>query len=408
MDHFVRQPVDVFIKQITYLPFTDVISICSSNQRLRNYCMNYDNHWKSLIDNTFGEIYDYQNKLEEIRQRLGTKGYNYLVYTHLIKILDHVTQLMIYYKQKDMKSFDDQRFTTEERAAALFLLNEPQELETYGPVGDIYIRILINQADGNDYNRVLVKMAQYGNMRGILRMLEYGADINSDDGAPLYQAASYDHFEVVKYLVENGASLNDELNPIEAAAANGNLKMIEYLVTHGARPDDYALTTAIANNQLHLLPYFESKGIVINDRIANLSFALAAWRGHLYVLMFLLNYQIEEDTFKQASATNSLDVFKFLSSKANIISVYSLDTHTNADQVKILEFLLQNYNWSDLLLNQALISASSKGNNKGVELLLDAGADIHHNDDLALKIATRLNHPETVNLLLKRSANPNK
>lgn len=120
IDYLTNLSVDLFIQHITYLPFTDVISICSANKKLHGYCMNYNNHWKRLIDNTFSIVYDYQNKLREIQTKLGSddspegeskrslekQTYNYLVYTQLINILDPVTQAMIYYKQKDWKSFD--------------------------------------------------------------------------------------------------------------------------------------------------------------------------------------------------------------------------------------------------------------------------------------------------------------
>lgn len=58
------QPIDLFITQLTYLPFKDVKSLCSSNKKSFDYCTNpkYNNNWKKLIDDTFGNIDDYQNK----------------------------------------------------------------------------------------------------------------------------------------------------------------------------------------------------------------------------------------------------------------------------------------------------------------------------------------------------------
>ena len=106
IDRLSQLPIDVFIQQITYLPFNNVVKICSVNTKLHDYCTNpnYNNKWKYLIDNTFGNIYSYQEKLIEIWKELGIgEGvYNYLVYTQLVKFLDPITQLMIYYKQHDM------------------------------------------------------------------------------------------------------------------------------------------------------------------------------------------------------------------------------------------------------------------------------------------------------------------
>ena len=76
MDYLSNLAIDIFIKNITYLPFSDVISVCQSNKKLYNYCNDsrYNNHWKHLIDDTFRDINDYQNKIDQIRENLGLKN----------------------------------------------------------------------------------------------------------------------------------------------------------------------------------------------------------------------------------------------------------------------------------------------------------------------------------------------
>src|SRR5680860_967420 len=95
-------PIDLFMKQITYLPFDDVINICNTNKKLHDYCTNpdYNTRWKALINKTFSSIPNYNQKLEEVWLLLGydKNKYNYIVYTKLIKTLDKITQAMIYYK----------------------------------------------------------------------------------------------------------------------------------------------------------------------------------------------------------------------------------------------------------------------------------------------------------------------
>ena len=111
-DYLSSLPIDVFIHHITYLPFHDVISLCSTSSSLQDYCSNprHSSRWKLLIDSTFSSVYDYHNKLTKIQQKVGA-DYNYLVYTQLINLLDPITQLMIYYRQGDMGSFNDRKFT---------------------------------------------------------------------------------------------------------------------------------------------------------------------------------------------------------------------------------------------------------------------------------------------------------
>ena len=122
MDYLSTLPVDLFIKQITYLPFSEVVSVCSLNENLHDYCTNpkYNNNWKTLIDETYGNIPNYQEMLEKVWERYGSKDvYNYMIYTDLIKTLHAVTQLTIYYRQGDMKSFSDSRYTDSQRVKVL-------------------------------------------------------------------------------------------------------------------------------------------------------------------------------------------------------------------------------------------------------------------------------------------------
>ena len=130
-------PQDLLAHQITYLPFSDVISLCQSNPRLHYFCMASTPRqkllWKILIQDTFSKVYDYQNKLKKLSDKFGTKDidmdgycYNYLVYTSFVRTLDKATQMMIYYKQGDMESFSG---TLGDRYMAMFLLNNPAQMD---------------------------------------------------------------------------------------------------------------------------------------------------------------------------------------------------------------------------------------------------------------------------------------
>ena len=115
-------PIDVFIQEITYLPFSDVVSLCSVNSKLHDYCTNikYNNHWKTLIDNTYSSVPGYLNMLELVWNRYGQRNvYNYMIYTDLIKTLNAETRLTIYYRQRDMKSFGDPIYTDSQRIRVL-------------------------------------------------------------------------------------------------------------------------------------------------------------------------------------------------------------------------------------------------------------------------------------------------
>ena len=313
-DYLSQLPVDVFIKGITYLPFDNVITICTSNTTLHNYCSDpkYNTIWKSVIDDTFGSIYDYQNKLKQIKSKLklGENVYNYLVYTQLVKLLDPITQLMIYYRQDDMKSFDNPHYNNIQRFLSMFVLDKKDKMKKYLPSGDYlpFIKMLNNEIiSKDDINRMLIVMAQEGNIKGVSMMLskkgnvhaqknmavvlasqngyldvvrylvEKGAKIHAQQDKSLVEASQKGHLDVVRYLVENGADIHahhDE--PLRLASANGHLDVVKYLVKRGANihaRDDEALKSARENEHFEVANYLSKKGSDIFTRTHSQTYA---------------------------------------------------------------------------------------------------------------------------------------
>ena len=280
MDNLSKLPVDLFINQITYLPFSDVINICNTNKTFHEYCTNprYSVRWRSLINNTFGNIYNYQEKLKQIQDKLKINGYNYLIYTQLIKILDPITQAMIYYQQNDI-SFN--KFGQEEKFLALFLLNKRNIIEQYiieydedGDYrGDWYQRFIDfmdkKKRSQNDLNTMLRNMADHGNVKGVIMFEKLGGDIHEAGNFPLILASHNGHLDVVKYLVEHGVNIKTLNESLHLAARNGHLNIVKYLIENGADvnsasrhtlEDNYALLVAAKNGHLNIVKYLVSIG----------------------------------------------------------------------------------------------------------------------------------------------------
>ena len=248
-DYISQLPVDIFIKSITYLPFKDVVNICSSNQKLRSFCNdpNYNIHWKALINSTFNKTYNYQENLVKIWNRLGLNEntYNYRVYTQFVKLLDPITQLTIYNTQNDMNSFNDLKFNDRQRFLALFILKK-KELRSYLP-SDYYLPFIdmLDMLDGekisqNNLNRMMVEIARKGSPLGVLMFLEKGANIHTFDDLALRWASENGHMETVKLLLENGADIhsNDD-EALKWASENGHMKTVRLLLENGAIFNSY-------------------------------------------------------------------------------------------------------------------------------------------------------------------------
>lgn len=131
-----RLPDDILIKEITYLPISDIVSFCQTNKRIYNICLGetprHKIAWKGLIQDAFGDQPNYREILQELSLEFGCDEvcYNYWVYANFVKRLDPVVQAMIYYRQNDQKSLDEMKGDGNPFAKyyASFLLGNKEEM----------------------------------------------------------------------------------------------------------------------------------------------------------------------------------------------------------------------------------------------------------------------------------------
>lgn len=371
-------PVDLFFQLMTYLPFEKVKFLCSSNTQFHNYGINprFLTKWKSLIDFTFSEVYNYSDLLSEIPANLQGK-YNYLVYTRLIDKLDPVSQLIIYYRQNDLESFHSKKYTQEQRFLALFMSNQKTEIANcckkllikskyYHPFIDMLYGKTVSQ---KMLNRMAICLARKGSMKGLLLMIEKGASIRDIRDAVLSEVSKDGHLLVIKYLVEQGANIHlrgDEA--LQKASQYGNLPVVKFLIGKGSNvhaDHDRALREASLYGHLPTVKYLIEQGANIHI-MGDEPLVLASFNGHLPVVEYLIEqgadvHDMEDEPLISASLNGHLLIIKYLLEKgANI--------HARKDM--------------------ALRSASEKGHLVVVKYLIEQGANIHANDEAALKVAS--------------------
>jgi len=348
-------PVNVFIHQITYLPFKDVVNVCSANQRLRNFCTspNYRTNWKRLIDDTFQNTVEmYPDKLNQLWNKLGSaKGtYNYLVYTQLVKLLDPITQGMIYYLRGDMESFN--QLTQTQKFLGMFLLKQPSEMEKYLPDNKYLPFISLLQGDKpdqTDLDRMLIEMAGKGNIKGVKYFEKLGESFypfRSEDA--LKSSSQGGHLDVVKYLVKQGTNIHNLADAaLRSSSQQGHLDIVKYLVEQRA--------------DIHVL--------------CDAPLRLASDNGHLDVVKYLLDKggntsTLIDKALDSASFGGHLRVVKFIVERSTIIHPYRYET--------------------------ALINASENGYLDIVKYLVEQGANVHARRDMALILASRRGHLDVV------------
>ena len=99
-------------------------------------------------------------------------------------------------------------------------------------------------SDDQINNRILLDSAEDGDLHNVIGAVCRGADINhSDDLArtAIFLASLKGHIEIVKFLLENNASpegdLNLSISPLYAATCRGHLEVVMNLIAFGALID---------------------------------------------------------------------------------------------------------------------------------------------------------------------------
>ena len=171
--------------------------------------------------------------------KINENTYNYLVYTQLVKLLDPLTQLMIYYRQGDRKSFNRRKFNNYQRFLAMFLLGKKDGMKRYIDRSNmaklhLYYFPFLKMIDEKSVtqhglNEMLFQMADNGNFEGVKYFVEQGAH----NEKALVASADNGYLDIVKYLIEKGHDPNVSGGAEIVRAANkGYLDIVKYLVEH--------------------------------------------------------------------------------------------------------------------------------------------------------------------------------
>ncbi|KAJ3042175.1 hypothetical protein HDV00_008062 [Rhizophlyctis rosea] len=271
-----------------------------------------------------------------------------------------------------------------------------------------------------------------------------GADIHYKNDTALHAAIDIKNATIVKYLLDHGADIERQIRPgfsrtpLGRAASCGSLAVVRCLVERGAdvhADHDAPLKYAAEVGDLAVVRYLvEECGAIIDARPQPYWGKSAPWyaasKGHLKcsnIMSYLLGQGADvdwEDLPKKDESTLSKAI------KQN-----------NPHRLKMIKFLVEHGADVNFAQGRPLLWAASRGNPiivrylldrgakhidkalgwasgghhgemmedrlKVMEMLLESGADIHYNDDEALRIAC--DGPESsypvIKFLLQHGAN---
>ena len=83
-----------------------------------------------------------------------------------------------------------------------------------------------------NWNNILINSSEKGDLEGVKKAIEQGADVHSHYDYSLRRASFEGHLPVVKYLVEQGADVHAENDEsLICASEQGHLPVVKYLVS---------------------------------------------------------------------------------------------------------------------------------------------------------------------------------
>lgn len=97
--------------------------------------------------------------------------------------------------------------------------------------------------EGLTPNNLLIKSCKIGYLDGVKRALRKRANINANNGQPLTISETYNKYDIMKYLIEQGAYINPRdiyfINKIiERSTLNQDIEFVEYLYNKGYKLKD--------------------------------------------------------------------------------------------------------------------------------------------------------------------------
>lgn len=139
---------------------------------------------------------------------------------------------------------------------------------------------VVNQITRNE-NSALLSAAKFGNLELVKYLIEfYKAKVNHkfhDGATPLMRACYYGYPNLVKYLLDKGAVLEERNNrretPLYIASFRGYESIVEILIERGANVNsedndgDTPLTVACYENKANIIPLLLNNHAVVNQKV---------------------------------------------------------------------------------------------------------------------------------------------
>ena len=235
---------------------------------------------------------------------------------------------------------------------------------------------LIDVAEEINQKKTLFEVIKNQDVTGVENLLKINVDLNTRDKTgftPLHHAVYFEHLDVVKILVKNGANLegtNLAESPLQIAIARQNHAISKYLLENGAKvnADNHGfyppLMNAVQDGRVDLVKLLISHGALVNVNY-NLN---NENETPLQIAIKYLDFEIIQVLLDNGAdpnySGNSEDSIAALDEALELVDTLEI----------IIKTLLKHGADRGLLVQRAMISVNCL---KNVEMLLKIGVDVN-------------------------------
>jgi ankyrin repeat protein len=230
-----------------------------------------------------------------------------------------------------------------------------------------------------------------GNIEMVQLLLNHGANPNTHD--ILNWPARNGHFEIVQLLLKYGPHQDDIDSAFRMSAEEGHFDIVHLLLQNGADvhfDDDHALISAAARGHIDIVVMLLKRGANVSaDNNAALRWSIH--NGHKHVVRLLLKY---------GANVKAVDEYIINHAPFDVLSLaVKYGKYNEFNEFNQFNQFEQKINPNDGNINKLLMSSAADGDIDGVYLALEKGADIHYNNDYALRISSEKGYNEIVKLI---------
>jgi ankyrin repeat protein len=233
-------------------------------------------------------------------------------------------------------------------------------------------------------------------------------NIHDDNERALRSAACFGHLVIIKYLVNSGADIHafDDA-ALSNSAVCGHLNVVKYLIKHGAnihtKNDETFRHTALYGH-LDIVKYLIKNGANIHAN-GDYALRLAAINGHLNVVKYLIEGPEDAKGDKRPWDEGCKPLVPWHPANIHANNDEALRYAAANGHLDVVKYLVEKGAYIHAIYDATLRVSAENGHLDIVKYLIENGANIHAGNDYALRFAVYNGHLDVVKCLIENGAN---